>query len=65
MFMGKRKKHPLMTVALVGMAAFGVYKAISCIKDKACCCMGSIKCMCGKLMGKKNEGCQCCEEEEA
>ena len=63
MFLGaKRKRHPMMTAIVWGLAVFGAYSAVSCIKDKACGCISGIKCMCGKLGKHKKDACACQDE---
>ena len=54
MFVGnKRKKHPLLAMAVGGLAIFGAYSAVCCAKNGLCTCKDKMTAM----MGKKNKKC--------
>jgi hypothetical protein len=49
----------MFSAVVVGLAVFGAYSAVKCVKDKACCCVDGIKCICGKIGMHKKESCSC------
>jgi hypothetical protein len=56
MFMNnnKRKKHPLLAMAVGGLAIFGAYSMVCCAKNAALTCKDKMSHM---MSGKKKNGC--------
>ena len=52
----KRKKHPILAMAVGGLAIFGAYSMVCCAKNTVCSCKDKMTLMMGKK-GKK-----CCPE---
>ena len=51
MFMSnKRKRHPILAMAVGGFAIFGAYKMVCCVKDGFTCCKDKIT-----MIGRKKK----------